>query len=287
MSVLGRLILALLATAMATGCATYRGTVVRPGTATIPLKVWVVLEDGDSGPGDESNIGCRLSLERINEVIQKLQNSSAVFGAGTRFEFDITSDLYVLEWDTGATTANRIFGDAPMILLMDDNGTPRYWDTGRINIYFTGNYNPFGIGSALYGATVGPNNTGTIGFTLPNIIINDGGSSFASGFGIEPWPRLLDTNTLPHEMAHYIGRFANRTFTLPNGSLSRQYNSSEHALLTVGDGPNSLLREGSRYPPPNGVYTPYKLYLHGDSTTVGTETYEIWGRVFSGTWNQP
>lgn len=78
---------ALIVLAFLGGCNDQRKPVV-PQTATIPLKVWIVVGVGESGSvGDRSNKGCRLTQGEVQDRIQHLQNNVSFFGSNINFQW--------------------------------------------------------------------------------------------------------------------------------------------------------------------------------------------------------
>ncbi len=266
-----------------TGCATYQGHVIDPGTNQIQLHVYIMVHSNDT-VGFRNNVGCRLSENEVNAVVNKMIDHQAIYGTGTKFLYDAATDLQIFSWNWQGTSQHRWFGQDVMGLVLEAG----YWDPNAINIYFVGYDTGDAPQSVVYGLTTDPAGTG-LPITAPIIVINDGGYVSGDGFAtivgnFEDNPqRLLDANTLSHEMAHYLGRFANRTIQ------DRKYDSNEHALLNFGDGRHALLRTGGRYDqsvsPP--IFTPYDLNIHGDETNPGNEKYEIHNRIMNGQWNQP
>jgi hypothetical protein len=245
----------------AVGCADRRKPIM-PGTAQIPLKVWVVLgytnTGGQEAIGGNSNRGCRLTQAQMTAVAQGLQSNATIFGPNPQFQWDgsftIARDPSLLPF----TARTRTY------MEFQQNVVASYWETDHINVFFTGNVQ--GSGSAI-GATLDPLAAQSTSVGLPYILVNDGGFTSASGTN----PPVPSEHVLEHEMGHYLARFTARTFTVP--APARTYSSSEHVPL----GTNNLFEPIS--PPP--------LVVYGRYDQAGTEKYEIWQRIISGNWNNP
>lgn len=240
-------------------------------SATVPLKVWVVLGIGE-GTGDRSNLGCRLTVGEIRQRIEHLQSNSSLYGPNTEFVWSPSTPTEVflyIEPDNRTVDLNDFFNQLVVF----------NWQQGRINIYFAGNVQedrnvPIGfIGHAL-----DPQEIAGIGRSESFILLNDGGFGDPSGFAVDPNTGLLlspsnvtGANVLEHEMAHYLARFKNRMFgQAPN---IRVYSNFEHAL----PGSNNLLRPA----------LPFPLIIPGTSSQPNTEKFEIWERIRTGQWDDP
>ncbi len=112
------------------------------------------------------------------------------------------------------------------------------------------------------------------------IYINDG--SFLNG---DPFPMgpprftdILSSHVIQHEMTHYLARFNNLTYTGPSGS--RTYTPDEHITFT-GNPPSNILR------PSVAAGQSLPLALPGGIATPGTEKAEVFGRISTGSWNNP
>ena len=178
--------------------------------------------------GNRSNNGCRLTVSEIQDRVTHLQESAHFFGANIRFT-----------WPDGQPTQVQ---DAFLFaqrredpVTFDFNVVFSNWQTGHINVYFTGFVEGLGGAPAL-ASTVDPSQTGSWLSGHPWISLNDGGFERPSGFqtGFNP-VQMTSYNVFEHEMTHYLARFANRTFG--QAPHQRSYSSSEH----LSDGSNNIL----------------------------------------------
>lgn len=68
------------------GCGGSSRKPINPMTGMVDITVWRVLETGDF-PGDDVNIGCRLTDAHIQDYIAELQWRSALYGNNTQFSW--------------------------------------------------------------------------------------------------------------------------------------------------------------------------------------------------------
>lgn len=234
-----------------TGCGTRRA--INPGTGIVDVRVWCMLDFGESR-GVRTNNGSRLTTSEMVEIVRQLERSAVVFGHGTRFRWpgSIINDVESVYLSGRTNDFNSLLND---IWFNDLLGTP-IRNPFAVNIYFGGNYTSGG--GQLYGGTLDPE--ANIDSSL--ILVNDAG--FMGG-GANP-PVLLDRLTGPHEMAHYLARFELVCFG------PRCYDDGEHSTSH-----SSLLNAG----------VPRPLYMPGDRDDTTTERGQIYDRVIRGRWNLP
>lgn len=234
------------------GC---RRSVPQSTTATVPLKVWVILNvqgsDVFDQSGHEDNMGCRLTLEDITDYIDALKNNSHIYGPNIQFSWDgipvpVRSPHVPFDFIVGNSDRRA---DIDMVMqelfqVQDE------WTPGFLNIYF-GGWMTFDVHSEIriHGFTVDPAGGG---FPAGHIIINDLG--FDSSF---QWQVLLDDHLLEHEMAHFLLRRAN----------TGHYDPFEHVV----NGSDNILDQ----------FRPHPLKL------PGAEQQESGDRIRNGTWNAP
>lgn len=260
------------------GCSGTTST-INPGTGNVDIKVWVVLGQDDFF-GDRGNDGCRLNAQEIRDRIQSLQNNAIVFGPNATFNWD---DQFNIVIDTDLPFVGRTQSSSFWVSPVYNLWQQGRWDSQKINIYFVGNVQPTGKTARSFAATVEPFQ-GAFSEIPAFIFINDGGFDEINGFHPDfPPPVGLNRRTIEHEMAHYLSRFAGRTFD-SGGKNPRTYDpNTEHAAL----GSNNLLAQPP-IPILNFPEFQYRLRIPpGDVDSPGTEMFEIWQRILAGTWNQP
>ena len=157
----------------------------------------------------------------------------------------------------------------------DDDIVLDNWASNRVNVYFVGNVqNEEFVDPPAIGKSVDPRDALFRFPDSPFIILNDGGFFLSQGFFTDYEPQqVLAYNVAEHEMAHYLARFDNRTFSQPPNQ--RSYDSGEHTTQR-----SNLLWGGT---PTDGI----GLNIPGRADESDTESIEIWGRIDAGTWNNP
>lgn len=242
---------------------------IMPRTGIIPIQVWVVLGPGES-IGDQSNRGCRLSTQEITDRIRSLQNNAGIFGQNVTFQ-----------WQPATPSQAEDPALLPFMprsrpwLMWHQQVVANYWQPGRLNIYFVGNVQL--NGQNVIALTWDPAAAQSQFPERAWVLMNDCGwppGNENQGFSPNFDPAQVTSYfSLEHEIAHYLGRFNNRSFGQPPNQ--RNYDSSEH----VPDGSNNILE---LFVPP-----PHPLVVPGRWNQAQTEQQEIWDRIWAGTWNNP
>lgn len=226
--------------------------------------------------GFRDNRGCRLNDTEIRDRIAGLQANSSMFGPNCVFNW---SGNYTVIYDQ-EIPASRIqsvtaFWLNPNFLLWQ-NG---YWNPDAVNVYFAGNVQAGGNPTGAWAYTLDPGVPGTFVDLPAWIVLNDGGFVEPNGFSQPPLdgdPAVVNGyHILEHEMAHYLGRFNNRSFS----ATGSQYDGGEHDIATPAPR-NNVLRDG-------GAPGPFPLNVPGSVSQTPSELQEIWDRVLSGQWNLP
>lgn len=238
------------------GCSNERKPILAR-TGQIPVKVWVILGPGES-IGGNSNKGCRLTTNDMQNRIAHLKNHTYIYGSNITFQWTpitppVAEDPALLPFQP----RNRDRQD------VHDDVMANYWEPDHLNIYFAGNVQVGGQNQNAY--TTDPAQATLLTPEFPYIVCNDGGFALASGFSTTP-SQMTSFNVIEHEMAHYLLR---RSGVAP-------YNAGEH----VPNGQNNVLQDG-------GAGPAYPLVVPGRWNRTGTEQKEIWDRVFAGLWNNP
>jgi hypothetical protein len=261
------------------GCGGASRKAINPMTGMIDVTAWRVLETGDI-PGDNFNIGCRLTNAHIQDYISELQWRSSIYGNNTRFIwngsiFNIPDVLL-----PNSVVADRT--QSELFIVSPDNPMWQsiFFDDNAVNIYFVGNIQVGGdTNGTRYAATLDPGVPGAFDAnSYPAFIyVNDGGREADFGFfSSQHTPQVyMGLHILEHEMTHYLDRVQNRTFG--TGPGSRTYDSNGH----IDQSANNILRAFA----PFG--SPLPLVIPGQTTQQDTELFEIWNRIFSGLWNSP
>jgi hypothetical protein len=259
---LGALCLALLVV----GCTSQRKPIM-PRTGIIPLQVWVVLGPGEA-IGNRGNRGCRLTTQEIVDRIQSLQTHAAIYGQNVVFQWQPAQPVQAQDPALlPFTPRSRDWPNWHQQVVANN------WQSGRLNIYFVGDLQL--NGQSVVGLTCDPQCAQGQTPDRPWIALVDGGFQLSNGFNPTYTPALVTSYLVAeHEMTHYLGRFTNRTFGAPPNQ--RTYDNSEH----VPNGSNNVLQDG-------GTPPPYPLVIPGRWNQNGTETQEIWDRIWAGTWNNP
>lgn len=251
-----RALLCVFALSAVAGCSNERKPVLAR-TGQIPLKVWVTLGPGES-IGGNSNKGCRLTTNDMQNRIAHLKNHSFIYGSNITFQWTpvtppVAQDPALLPF----LSRNRDWMDVHQDVIAN------YWEADRLNIYFAGNVQVNAQNQNAF--TTDPTLAAQLTPEFPYIVCNDGGLAIPSGFSTTQ-SQMTSFNVIEHEMTHYLRR---RSGVAP-------YNSGEH----VPDNSNNILQD-------NGAGPAYPLVVPGLWNSVGTEQKEIWDRVFPGLWNNP
>lgn len=252
------------------GCATSKKP-VKAGTYQVDLKVWAVVNFGES-LGNSSNNGCRLTTQDITNIVEQLKNNSAVYGVNTKFNWDGMISTFQ------ANVPSRSY---PIGAFINDiSGDPPNWTQDMLNVYFIGSPDNNSIG-----ATLGPDTYVATGdrIATPFVRIGDGGINGPASNPTVVRKRL----TLEHEVSHYIGRFnidasmigdPSQFFgkTYGMGATQRVYDGGEHLQSSL-----YLMSAAPVYD------TQRSLVIPGIERPPQDELGEVSQRIQAGRWNFP
>ena len=206
----------------------------------------------------------------MRDRIQSLQNNAYIFGPNLTFQWTPNTPTEAQDPSLLPFTART-----RSTVQTQQSVVANFWQSGQINIYFCGNVQPNpSIPMGALAASVDPQQASQWTPPLPRIFLNDGGFALSSGFDPIFTPELMTSYfAIEHEMAHYLGRFTNRSFGQPPNQ--RVYDAGEH----VPNGQNNILELSA--PPALPLVVP------GRWNQSGTENKEIWDRISAGNWNNP
>jgi hypothetical protein len=280
-----------------------------------------VHQDGHLANYGEYNKGCRLYDADIIRFVSDLQNAAYIFG-NLQFTWDqIINDIVDCDHPGVSLFSPRTvpFPDQGGLLgwynpsrqiwqqaTANDPVGPR-WDASAINIYFVGNVQAatgtaWGMAAVAVwpGWVISTQSQWTASFETgppPSILVNDGGAT-QSWLYLEGWfpddrlhlPGNPGYNEMPHEMAHYLGRFFGGP-VLPTGS---DYNRPAalgggpdfHDWSTYPNYPNNVLRWGGVDPTQSPPLV-FPLVVPGNHEDPTHDKGIIWQRIVNGTWNTP
>lgn len=256
---------------------------INPGTAEVALFAWIVLAPGEQ-VGGSLNQGCRLTHEHVNDYMENLAATSTIWGQNTQLVYSAAGVAFDQDIESsGNRTMSWDIWDDPTHLLWQN----QWWEPDAINIYFVGNVQlgtpPSNRGTL--GLTVDPAEPGTFGELPAYIFVNDGGFETTSGFVAGFFPHQMRAyRVLPHELAHYFGRFHGRTFTTTGSQYGNDMEDGSFEHDEAMPQPrNNILRAGGAGP---GL-PPHPLVVPGAINQTPSEKQEIWNRILAGEWNLP
>lgn len=254
------------------GCNQQQPKPVLPGTRQVPLKVWVILGTLPSETiGNRGNAGCRLTTQEISTHISDLQSHANFFGNGTTFPWD--GQLNIVNF-TNLIIFNPNGNRRRDCIQFEEEvlGVQEQWTPSMVNVYFCGAFDgDTNSSNDLYQIPAPGFNADPAQLSTPYIVINDGGPWNRVGWSAHQGDWILE-----HEMTHFMGRFASRTFggyVIGGQTVSLTYDSTEH----TPDEPVGWKLVNILY----GGGWPYSLRLGN------VEKSEIIVRIQQGQWPNP